>query len=25
MLFNAIIRRNVPTLIGWKFPTIADE
>jgi len=25
MLFNAIIRRNVPMLIGWKFPAIADE
>jgi len=25
MLFSAIVRRNVPTLIGWKFPTIAGE
>jgi len=25
MLFNAIIRRNVATLIGWKFHTIAGE
>jgi len=25
MLFNAIVRRNVPTLIGWKFFTIAGE
>jgi hypothetical protein len=25
MLFNAIIHRNVSTLIGWKFHTIAGE
>jgi len=25
MLFNAIVRRNVPTSIGWKFTTIAGE
>jgi len=25
MLFNAIVRRNVPTLIDWKFRTIARE
>jgi len=25
MLFNAIVRRNVPTLIDWKFRTVAGE